>query len=221
MKERVVVPEILDSLSPDDPRVQKNRRDLRYINFFMGNWRWIARRLKQHMQSGQWIVEAGAGEGDLARYLGTKLPAIHSARYTGLDRVPAPEGWPAEDWIEEDFLQWKPNGQKLPDVLIVNLLLHQFKDEELAVLAERLRDIPLWIFCEPRRSAHGLVGLSLLRPLGLCDVSWHDGRVSVRAGFRGEELATHLRARQNGRTYRISTDFRGGYRMVSWAEKKQ
>lgn len=218
MRNRVVVPEILDSLPPDDPRVEKNRRDLRYINFFMGNWRWIARQLSRRIKPGYRIIEAGAGEGDLARYLKSKVPALTQAQYTGLDRIPAPAGWADGEWIQNDFLQWRPGEKSAPDVLLVNLLLHQFTDVQLRAMAPRLQEIPLWIFCEPRRSYHGMIGLSLLRPFGLCDVSWHDGRVSVRAGFRGNELADLLQVEGQERQYHIMTDFRGGYRMISWKQ---
>ena len=54
---RQIVPEILDSLSGDDPGALRSRRDLRLINFLMGNERWI---LKQNHYGG--MIELGAGE---------------------------------------------------------------------------------------------------------------------------------------------------------------
>ena len=73
--ERVVEPEILDELSGDDPRALRSRRDLRLINFLMGNERWI---LKQ-VRSADSMVELGAGDGSLTRKL-TKYGSV-----TGLD----------------------------------------------------------------------------------------------------------------------------------------
>jgi hypothetical protein len=42
--ERVVEPELLDQLSPSDPRAVHSRRDLHWINLWMGNLRWINKR---------------------------------------------------------------------------------------------------------------------------------------------------------------------------------
>src|SRR5690606_611777 len=42
---RVVLPEILDSLPPDDPRAIRSRGDLRRINRLMGSLGWLLRAL--------------------------------------------------------------------------------------------------------------------------------------------------------------------------------
>ena len=47
MKHRLLVPEILDGLPPEDPEARRSRRDLRRINFLMGNERWIARQVRE------------------------------------------------------------------------------------------------------------------------------------------------------------------------------
>ena len=45
MLKRTVIPELLDHLPADDPHAMRSRRDLRRINFLMGNERWIRRTL--------------------------------------------------------------------------------------------------------------------------------------------------------------------------------
>ncbi len=215
MQYRVVQPEILDGLAPDDPAAVANRRDLRFLNWFMGNWRWVARELRRHHRAGGSIVEAGAGEGDLGRYLRGRVPGLGVEGYTGLDLWQRPRDWPGEwGWDRSDLLQYEPESP--PDVLIVNLLLHQFEDAVLRGLGRRLDRIPVWIVCEPLRVRWAVWGLALLRPFGLHPVSWHDGCVSIGAGFRGDELPDLLGAGRNGRECRVIQDPRGAYRMVSW-----
>ena len=60
-----------------------------------------------------------------------------------------------------------------------------------------------------------LAGLAALRPFGLHEVSWHDGRVSMRAGFRGRELADLLGTAADRLQTRVAIDLRGSYRLVS------
>ena len=65
--ERVIIPEILDSLDPADPRAVRSRWDLRWIDFYLGNSRWIVRQLKGRISGPARIMEIGAGEGNLCR----------------------------------------------------------------------------------------------------------------------------------------------------------
>ena len=191
---RVVGRERLDALPPDDPAALANGRDLRLVNRLQGNWRWVAAELDRRLHPGTRILEAGAGDGALGRWLRDRLPVLRRCRYTGLDlRHGRPRDWPPFwEWRRGDLLAY--DFARPPDVLLVNFLLHQFDADQLARLGEAIARIPVWIVCEPCRSRRGLVGLALLRPFGLHPVSWHDGRVSVRAGFRGRELAAWLGA---------------------------
>ncbi|MEM0966408.1 MAG: hypothetical protein AAGJ81_09700 [Verrucomicrobiota bacterium] len=214
MTSRVVVPEILDSLSPSDPGAIANRRDLRRINFLMGNWRWIRRELRSRIRPGIRIVEAGAGEGDLGNFLHQSCLELRLCSYEGLDLWGRPSVWPESwDWNQIDLLAYHPSPP--PHALVVNLLLHQFQDEELRGIGQRIAEIPLWIINEPHRAQTAIWQLALLRLFGLHPVSWHDGRVSIRGGFRGRELAALLSS-DSRRRFQIQTDWRGGYRLVSW-----
>lgn len=215
MKNRVVRPEILDSLPPDHPAAVANRRDLRRLNRFMGTSSWIASSLEQWFVQGDHILEVGAGDGELGRFLRRRLPVLRRCQYTGLDRSHIrPADWPATwDWRCRDLLD--DDLAPRPHVLIANFLLHQFTDADLVRLGREIVDIPVWIFCEPHRSRLALAGLAALRPFGLHEVSWHDGRVSVRAGFRGGELADLLGADAAGRQTQVVIDRRGSYRLVS------
>lgn len=215
MKHRVVQPEILDSLPHDHPAAIANRRDLRRLNFIMGTSSWIGATLKRWHLPGDHIFEAGAGDGELGRILRRRLPVLRHGLYTGLDLSHTrPADWPAQwDWRRSDLLDHEFASK--PQILIVNFLLHQFSDVDLVRLGRAIADIPVWIFCEPSRSRLALAGLAALRPFGLHEVSWHDGQVSVRAGFRGRELADLLGADSARRQTQVAVDPRGSYRLVS------
>ena len=73
--DRVIIPEILDSLNPADPRAIRSRRDLRLIDLFLGNSRWIVRQLQKQTPLPARIIEIGAGEGTLCRKVQTARPS--------------------------------------------------------------------------------------------------------------------------------------------------
>jgi hypothetical protein len=181
--ERVVVAELLDQLAADDPRALKSRRDLRMINFLMGNETWILRQLHRHRKVSELgIVELGAGDGSFSRRIHRRLPMADLAAY---DLLPEPIG--VEEgifWHQGDVTLEKPMQDF--GVLVANLFLHHFRDEDLSWLRAWMARAQVMIFNEPLRSklAHRLG--NLLHPW-INDVTRHDMHVSIDAGFhRGE-----------------------------------
>src|ERR1700678_3891812 len=63
---RLVQPEFLDTLSPEDPRALASRHDLCRVNWWMGNHRILRRALRAHLpgQTPGAIMEIGAGDGN-------------------------------------------------------------------------------------------------------------------------------------------------------------
>jgi hypothetical protein len=89
-----------------------------------------------------------------------------------------------------DVFDWLERVPARSDAIVANLFLHHFEDEPLArLLSLAARKAPLFVACEPRRSAFALAGARLLGAIGCNDVTRHDAAVSVRAGFRGDELS--------------------------------
>jgi len=201
MAQRTVVPEWLDQLSPQDPRAVASRRDLRLLNFWMGNARTIQTVLADLCRTGppMRLAELGAGDGTfslrLARSLGRPRPGAkiflvdrRPSVSTGTHAAFAGMGWTVEI-VAADVFDWLPAPAPF-DVLIANLFLHHFEPDALAALlrliAQSSRSI---VACEPRRCTPALAAGCLLRLLGCNAVTRHDAPISVRAGFRASELS--------------------------------
>jgi hypothetical protein len=212
--ERRVQPELLDGLPPEHPDAQHNRRDLRFFNAVMGNYRWLEETMARRARTGDRVLELGAGEGDLGRRLRRRW-GEREIHYTGLDLWPRPKDWPAAwGWRQEDITGFA-NYADYP-VVIGNLILHQFEDAALAELGRKWRErARLLVFCEPARRALHLAQLPLARLAGINHVSRHDARVSIEGGFRGGELAQRLGVEKPEWRVEVAETFMGAYRFVA------
>ena len=207
---RVIIPEILDSLNSADPRAIRSRRDLRWIDLFLGNSRWIVRQLKKQTPPPARIIEIGAGEGDLCRRVQTSLP---SSTVTGLDLIQRPGNLPEViQWSSGDFFQILPKIDA--DVCIGSLILHHFSDEVLRDLGARLQSFRSLTFCEPLRSHLPLFLAKLSCPF-LSEVTRHDMPASIRAGFIPGELPALLGLDSKNWHIRESPHRRGVLRLTA------
>jgi hypothetical protein len=198
---RLVLPELLDSLTPDDPRAQGSRRDLRRINWWMGHVGLLARTLRQRLsaQPPGRLLEIGAGDGELFLRLARHwVPPWSPPRALLLDRqkivsaetlsAAARLGWQVDAVVADVFDDLPRNGPVA--VILANLFLHHFEDESLARLLLKMSlQTDLFIALEPRRVSQPWICGLLLRLIGCNAVTRHDGVVSVRAGFTGGELS--------------------------------
>ncbi|MDB5595580.1 MAG: class SAM-dependent methyltransferase [Hyphomicrobiales bacterium] len=199
---RVVDPEWLDVLLPDDPRALKSRRDLALINRIMMQAGIMARLLRCVEGAAQPLrfLEIGSGDGgfmlSVARRLAQKMPDAEVLLLDRQDGVSvatmdafAALGWRAQS-VETDVFQFLRASPERFDAISANLFLHHFEPQALtemiALIAARTS---LFAACEPRRDALGLAGSRMLWALGCNDVTRHDAVVSVRAGFAGNELS--------------------------------
>jgi hypothetical protein len=101
--------------------------------------------------------------------------------------------------------------------VIGNLIFHQFTDAELGEIGARLRPTARVILaCEPSRRRLGQIATSALLPLlGINHVTHHDARVSMKAGFRGDELPARLGLDGERWIYACKATALGAYRMVA------
>jgi hypothetical protein len=211
LMQRLLQPEILDSLPPDDPDALHNRRDIYRLNGLMGNFRWFRSRLPKLLRPGERALEIGAGDGTL----GTAL-AARGISYDGLDLWPRPAHWPHESaWHRTNLLSF--GGYADYPVVFGNLIFHQFSDDDLAALGATLkRTARLIVANEPARgrffqflarSANSLIGAN--------HVTLHDAHVSIAAGFRGDELPRALGLDEKTWSWRQTTTLRGAYRLIA------
>ena len=204
--ERIVKPEILDELDGSDPRAVRSRRDLRFINFLMGNERWIGNLVSSLSEDSWSVSELGAGRGEF-----TSVLAQEGRKVLGYDFQPEPAGLPdSVSWSEGDFFRSLEDDSS--EVVVGNLILHHFQDEQLAELGALFKNKKRLIFTEPLRSSLSLAEGYLLWPL-INDVTRHDMIVSIRAGFRPGELPEKL-GLQEGWEWKESTTICGGLRSI-------
>ena len=200
MHARSVQPEILDELPPDDPRAIQSRRDLRTINAFMRHAPFITRAMRAAPHMPAVVVELGAGDGSLLLNVAKRLGRTPSGvRALLVDLHPsmseqtradfADVGWDVES-CAADVFEWLSDPPiDRADVMIANLFLHHFRDRELAALLSATAQRTLrFIACEPLRSRVALAGVAMMPLIGCNAVTLHDGKISVRAGFRDGEL---------------------------------
>lgn len=205
MPARVLEPETLDHLAPDDPAARRSRRDLRRVNAVMGARAILVRAIERVVPMGRAplrIVELGCGDGllmlDVAR---SDRPALRGAQLTLLDQAPIVEpatlasyaaaGWTASS-LQTDVLAWaaEPASDQRWDLVVANLFLHHFEGEALRrLLAGCARRADALAACEPRRSRFALGASHLVAFLGANAVTRRDAVLSVRAGFAADELS--------------------------------
>ena len=196
---RVVEPEYLDALPPTSPGAIQSRRDLQRVNRCMGSARILTRALKNFRP--RRIVELGAGDGTLLLELAQRVsPAWSEAELLLLDRHALIKPAELQQFSklrcravaeQVDVREWlsKAPGTSC-DLMIANLFLHHFREDELAaLLSSAARVATVFVALEPRRNRLSLAFSRLLWGIGCNSVTRHDATVSVRAGFREQELS--------------------------------
>lgn len=208
--QRTVIPEILDHLAADDPEAVRSRRDLRRINFLMGNERWVCAAVKKFSRVAQkGIVEIGAGDGWLCGKLARLFPQAPVAAH---DLAPRPvELDPQVTWHRGDLFRMPapPDG----GVLIANLFLHHFEKDQLETLGRWAGNFEVMIFSEPDRARLPHLLGNLMHPW-INRVTRHDMHVSITAGFIAGEIPRFLGLDPARWQVRESSTWRGARRVV-------
>jgi hypothetical protein len=198
---RIIEPELLDELPPEDSLAVGSRRDLCRVNAWMRNHVIMAGALRNYFsgQTPRQIIELGAGDGNFLLQVAKKASAHWlNVKVTLLDRQKivthqtlasfTSRGWHAET-VTADVFDWLPAGNPA-EVVIANLFLHHFPDVSLAGMLRAIADrARLFIAVEPRRAIWPLFCSRMLWAIGCNHVTRHDATVSVRAGFLGGELS--------------------------------
>jgi protein-L-isoaspartate O-methyltransferase len=156
LRQRHIVPEILDGLSADDRDALASRRDLTWINALMLQSWLMAGLLKRHLSAPpKRVLEIGAGDGaftlSLARRMGSAWRGVElvmvdqadlltSARREDLAKL----GWRVEPIVSDVFAWLAQSGNDEFDVVYSNLFLHHFSSEELRNLSGRFAVAPTY-----------------------------------------------------------------------------
>jgi len=197
---RAVLPELLDTLPPDDPRAACSRRDLRRLNWLMRRAPIFSATLDARLERApRSIIEIGAGDGtlmlELAKENHVRWPNVH-VMMVDRQKTVSPRtlaqfgelGWPVE-FVVADVFDWLPDAPPT-DAILANLFLHHFPDAKLAELFRLLAGrTDFFLACETRRDWPSWTVARLLGLLGCNAVTRHDARVSMDAGFIGNELS--------------------------------
>ncbi|HZF02174.1 MAG TPA: hypothetical protein VE344_09800 [Methylomirabilota bacterium] len=202
---RIVQPELLDTLPPDDPAALRSRRDLRRVNFWMRNHAIMAVALKEnYLGLPKQITELGAGDGNfllqVAQKIYTRWPDVSATLLdrqktvsTGTLAAFSKFNWRAEIAVADVF-NW--NGSS--EIVVANLFLHHFEGADLAELLQKISGrTKLFIAVEPHRFHFSFPCAQLLRFIGCGKITRHDAAVSIRAGFVRKELSELWPDKQN------------------------
>jgi 2-polyprenyl-3-methyl-5-hydroxy-6-metoxy-1,4-benzoquinol methylase len=199
---RQVESEVLDDLDAADPQAVRSRRDLIRINRIMGAVHILNAALSREAAAPKRIIELGAGDGtlmlNLARRLAPRWPGVQVVLLDRQDLVgdSTTEGFARLGWelrtLQTDVEDWISDARSEHfDIGLANLFIHHFKASQVqrlfAAISKRTRT---FLACEPRRTRPALLASHLVGLMGANAVTRNDAVLSVKAGFREQELSS-------------------------------
>ena len=190
---RVLEPEWLESAGP--AHADRNLRELAVINRWFGGHRALLRMMKGLVDPAEHfsVLDVGAGSGDMGKCLAghfrnAKVVSLDH-RTTHLRNAPSPR-------VVADALRL-PFAKQAFDFVLCSSVLHHFPDCEVTDMISELRHFArralLLLDLERHPLAYHFLPLTR-RILGWGPLTVHDGRVSVAAAFRMQELVSLARA---------------------------
>ncbi len=187
LRERFIVPEMLDHAPPDV--VRASLRDLERINRYLGGYLVLRKMFARLVQPGEAfsVLDVGAASGDMGAAIRRNFPR---ARVTSLDYKVDHLAQAGDPKVAGDafHLPFRPASF---DFVFSSLFLHHFTDDRVVELFASFRSI----------ARRAVLAIDLDRgPLAYYFLpntrwlfGWHaitinDGQISVEAGFKRDEL---------------------------------
>jgi ubiquinone/menaquinone biosynthesis C-methylase UbiE len=184
---RVIEPELLDHLPPEEAR--RNLADLVRINRRFGGHAVLRKALQRVIrpEEGFTALDIGAASGDTARLIQQIFPR---ASVTSLDCNGVNLGGAPQPKLIADAFRL-PFAPESFDIVLSSLFLHHFEDAHVSALLRSFYRIArrAVVVCDLERHVLPYLFLPATKYLlGWQRVTIHDGVISVRAAFRAKEL---------------------------------
>jgi SAM-dependent methyltransferase len=189
LRARSTEPEQLDEGVPEAEAL-RSLADLRFVNRWLGNRGSLLRAVRAHLPPGGRLLDVGCGSGDVPAFLLARLPGPLLAVGVDVKTLHLRAAPRAVRRVVADVRRLPfPDGAF--DVVTASLFLHHFDDEDLPeVLAGlwRLARRALVVNDLHRARVPHLFGRAAFPLLFRSRVSVEDGLLSIRRGFRPDEL---------------------------------
>jgi SAM-dependent methyltransferase len=191
LRARATEPEQLDEGVPEAEAL-RSLADLRFVNRWLGNRGGVLRAVRAHLPAGGRLLDVGCGSGDVPAFLQARLPGPLVAVGVDVKALHLRAAPPSIRRVVADVRRL-PFPDRAFDVVTASLFLHHFAEADLpAILAglHRLARRALVVNDLHRARVPYLFGRVAFPLLFRSRVSVEDGLLSIRRGFRADELRT-------------------------------
>ena len=191
LRARATEREQLDEGVPE-PEALRSLADLRLVNRWLGNRGSLLRAVRPYLPPGGRLLDVGCGSGDVPAFLLSRLPGPLVAVGLDVKTLHLRAAPPVVRRVVADVRR-PPFEDGAFDVVTASLFLHHFDGEELPGLLgslSRLARRALVVNDLHRALVPYLFGRAAFPLLFRSRVSVEDGLLSIRRGFRAEELRT-------------------------------
>lgn len=217
LRPRSVEPEWLDGAVGEE-ETRQNLADLRTVNRWLGARRALLSAVRAHLPPGGRLLDVGCASADLPAYLLERLPGPVLAVGLDVRATHLREAQSSVRLVVGDLMS-PPFAEGSFDVVTASLVLHHFDDPLVVDVLRGLYHLAgrALVVSDLHRSAVPLVFGHLGFPLLFRSrISVHDGLVSIRRGFRPEELR---RAFEEAGLPHVQLRRRFPYRLLAVAER--
>ncbi len=219
LSRRATGPELLDEGVPEE-EARRSLGDLRLVNRWLGGRRSLGDAVGPCLREGGRLLDVGCGSADLPAFLLRSFP--HRITAVGLDiKLLHLQQAPPEVHRVVADVRALPFAPRSFDVVTASLFLHHFDAPEVPLVLRALFDLArrALVVNDLRRARVPLVfGRAVFPWVFRSPVSVSDGLLSIRRGFRPEELRAGF---AEAGIAKVTIRRRFPYRLVAVAERRE